>query len=157
MLELKVKSESRLSAALTSALTVRLKVLLLMQTKGVSTNPRFWGLSGYFIHESPDEEEGMRNTGTTPYRRVWMENLAYHASQHVVYDVWCSTNSYHVFSCHRQTCSSLILECSLLLSPLVQQTPTSLVSCHCLNKVLSDFSYQMSSSHALIISPIAYS
>lgn len=43
MLELKVNSKSYISAALTSALTVRLKVLLLMQTKGVSANPRSGG------------------------------------------------------------------------------------------------------------------
>lgn len=56
--------------------SVGLKALLLMQTKGVSTNPRFGGPN----LGSGNEELGMRNYGTTPYRRVWMENLAYYAS-----------------------------------------------------------------------------
>lgn len=58
MLELKVNSKSYISAALTSALTVRLKVLLLMQTKGVSANPRSGGLSGRSSGSPPYKEEG---------------------------------------------------------------------------------------------------
>ena len=50
----------------------------------------------------------MRNSGTTPYRKVWMENVAYHASQHVVYDVCVLAKSL-------QSCPSLWdpMHCSL--------------------------------------------
>ena len=109
MPELKVDSKSYLSAGLTSALTVRLKVLLLMQTKGVSTNPRSGGASQATPSGSPPYKEGgMRNSGTTPYRKVWMENVAYHASQHVVYDVCVLAKSL-------QSCPTLWdpMDCSL--------------------------------------------
>ena len=59
MLELKVSSKSYLSAALTSALTVRFKVLLLMH------QPKIWGASQAVPSGSPPYKEGgMRNSGT---------------------------------------------------------------------------------------------
>ena len=49
----------------------------------------------------------MRNYGTTPYRRVWMENLAYHASQHMVYDVCVLAKSLQSYPtlCNTMDCS----------------------------------------------------